>query len=54
MIMDDYETKQLVEAAIMIGFTVSDHNELKCTHEQLVTFAACIAQEAMRQLENNK
>jgi hypothetical protein len=43
------EHHQIILAAIALGFTVSDHDELKCTHNQLIMLAAMIAQEAIRQ-----
>lgn len=48
--MDDDDKANLITAAIALGFTVSDHDEIKCTHEQLCQLAALIATSAIEQV----
>lgn len=47
--MDETDKTNIVALAVALGFTVSDHNELKCTHEQLCQFAAMVAASAIEQ-----
>lgn len=52
--MDETDKTNIVALAVALGFTVSDRNELKCTHEQLCIFAATVAAATVEQMENTQ
>ena len=47
--MDETDKANIIAAALALGFTVSDHDELKCTHDQLYQFAGMVAASAIEQ-----
>lgn len=46
--MDD-DLKNIIEGALVLGFIAEGDNELRCTRDQLILFAAMIAQVAIKQ-----
>ena len=49
--MDETDKKNLIAAAIQLGFTISGQDKLTCTSEQLCQFAGLIAASTVEQLE---
>lgn len=49
--MDETDKANLIAAALTLGFTVADHDELKCTHDQLFQLCSIIAATTVEQLE---